>query len=196
VDFWQQQSSIPPAPRYINSLVVTGTVTQNVSIDPATGKSGVIKLATISFTNGVWFGVSPPVDAGLGFLYPESVFKLDLLAIPDPFIGNSIFPGFHAFDGSLVLVSTFGPNTPDYLVLAELGGIAPNVLAVDEGVTGTVELWGRIGSLELVEFRNPSSGEQILSEIPTTPIPEPSTYLQLLLGMGALVALRKAMLRR
>lgn len=179
----------------VNSLVITGTETQGVEIDPSTGKSGPIKLATFSFTNGTWYSVSPPNDPGLGSLYPESAFQFSLIATPDPFIGSSGFPGYHVFNGTLLLVTTFGPNTADYLVLPGLPAGAPSILAVDEGITGTVDLWGRIGSLEPLEFRNPSSGVQILSEIPTTPIPEPSTYLQMLLGIGALVAGRKAMRR-
>ena len=182
VEFWNEANGNPEGSR--NILALTGNVTSGVSIDPTTHKSDLFKLATLSFTNGSWFSVSgsasPPYDPGLGPLYPESYFAFSLTARPDPFIGQSGFPGYHVVNDKLVLQSTFGAGTPDHLYIS--GNPQLGAIAVDEGVTGSVELWGRIGSLELAEFRNPTAGVAL---IPPSSVPAPPTLW--LLGTGLLV---------
>jgi hypothetical protein len=184
VQFWNEVNGIREGSASI--LSITGNTTPGVTIDPATGKSDLFKLATIFFTNGNWFSVgdslSPPYDPGYGPLYPESLFDFSLNALPDPFIGNSAFPGRHVVNDALVLRSTFGAGTPDNLYIR--GNPQLGVIAVAEGVTGSVELWGRIGSLELEEFRNPSSGVTLLPPIETPAVPAPPTLW--LLGAGLL----------
>lgn len=63
--------------------------------------------------------------------------------------------------------------------------------------TGSVELVGRLGSLKLAVFQNPSGGAFLFPTVdPTTvaPIPEPGTVL--LFGSGLFVAVSKALGRR
>lgn len=52
------------------------------------------------------------------------------------------------------------------------------------------EVRGRLDSLRRLEYRNPVNG-RIVSETPTSPIPEPAVYLQLPQGLGATAAVRK-----
>ncbi len=181
VSFW---NSIDGAKQPVNALEIVGNVTQGVTLDPATHKSGLIKLATISFTNGDWFGVQPTYDPGLGPLYAESSFAFSQIARPDPFIGTSHYPGYQLLNETLVLTSTFGPATPDLLSFA--GSPFLGSVAVDEGATGTFEIWGRIGSLEPVELRNPSASVSLLAAVP-----EPESYAMLLAGLCLLGFMRR-----
>jgi hypothetical protein len=86
----------------------------------------------------------------------------------------------------LVLRSVAGAGTPDVLYFANTPGLG--AFSVAEGVTGSVEIWGRIGSLVPVELRNPSAGVTLI------PAPEPS--LGALLGAVALVAAGRRGMRR
>lgn len=192
VEFWTQEDAAPPGtpPSGVNRLSIVGGVQPGVTLDPVTRKSNTFRLATISFTNGSWYGSSPTFDPGLGPLYPDATFDFDLVAQSTPTLGVPTLrnPDRHVFYGSLVLTSTFGPNTPDYLQLFDTWTMTPSfassVLAVDEGITGSVELWGRIGSLEPMFFANASAGVQILSSLPVTPVPEPATVAMMLAGLA------------
>lgn len=191
IDFWTLEGNTPLAPGDISSLVFRSSVSSNITIDPVTRTSNLFKIATLEFTNGTWFGSRPAFDPGNGPLYAESVFGVSLTALPDPQIGTPTFPwGGHQWNGGLTLTSTFGPNTPDYLALTGTGSFPAGYFAVNEGMTGSIEVWGRLGSLLVLEYRNPVNGS-IVSEIPASPIPEPDVYLQLLLGLGLLAAVRK-----
>jgi len=191
IDFWTLEGSTPLLPGDINTLVFRPSASSNVVLDPLTHQSSLFKIATLEFTNGTWFGSSPPIDPGNGPLYTASVFGVSLTALPDPQIGTPTFAwGGHQWSGALTLTSTFGANTPDYLALTSLGTFPSGYFAVNEGATGSIEVWGRLGSLLALEYRNPVNGS-VVSEIPTSPVPEPVTYLQLLLGLGVLLASRK-----
>lgn len=191
VDFWIQNGDTPPAPGDINTLAFLPNTSTGVVLDPTTHLSSFFKIATISFTNGTWFGSTPPIDPGNGPLYATSVFGVSLIALPDPQIGTPTFPwGGHQWNGGLTLTSTFGPNTPDYIGLSGLGSFPSGYFSVAEGATGTVELWGQLGSLLVLEYRNPVNGA-IVSEIPTSPVPEPAAWLQMLAGLGLLAAGRR-----
>lgn len=191
IDFWTLEGSSPLPPSDVNTLVFRPNVSSNVVLDPLTHQSSLFKIATLEFTNGTWFGSSPPIDPGNGPLYTASVFGVSLTALPDPQIGTPTFPwGGHQWNGALTLTSTFGANTPDYLALTSLGTFPSGYFAVNEGATGSIEVWGRLGSLLALEYRNPVNGT-VVSEIPTSPVPEPAVYLQLLLGLGVLLASRK-----
>lgn len=179
VEFWNTVGGVDDNR---NLLRIDGTVTPGISIDPVTRKSQSFKLATITFTNGDWYATQPEIDPGNGPLYPQSVFAFSMFVTPDPFIGNSGFPGYHVLNDALVLVTTSGPGTPDYLYLGNNSGLG--VIAVQEGMTGTVDVWGRIGSVELTEFRNPSAGVEIMASIPASPVPEPGVLAMLLAGLG------------
>jgi len=118
--------------------------------------------------------------------------SFQLFAQPDPQIGTPTFSWrAHAYSGFLTLATASGPGTPDYLSISSFGTRPPGFLAVDEGTTGSVELWGRPVSVEFLEFRNPPNAT-IVSEIPT---PEPATGLQMLAGLGELAAARRFLRR-
>lgn len=156
-----------------NVLALGGTTTSGVEV-------GIpFHIATLSFTNGDWFSSSPQFDPGNGPLYPVSRFALTVTATADPLTGTEP----HVWTDTLLLVSTRGAGTPDNLFLENhplLGGIA-----IAEGTTGTAEVWGRLGSLQPVEFRNFTGGA---SAIP--PVPEPSTIL--LIGFGLPLIARRS----
>jgi hypothetical protein len=78
--------------------------------------------------------------------------------------------------------------------LSSLGSLLTGYFAVNEGATGSVEIWGQLGSLRVLEYRNPVNGS-IVSEIPTSAIPELAAYLQLLVGLGILAAGRRMLIR-
>jgi len=63
----------------------------------------------------------------------------------------------------------------------ELGSVG-----VFEGETGTIEIYGKFGSLDLVEFKNPTDQTLTSDSLPydSAPIPEPATVL--LFGLGLL----------
>lgn len=166
VEFWNRVDSSFDESH--NTIQLTGTVTPNVAV------GDLFHIATLWFTNGSWFLSSPPYDPGLGPLYPESRFAFSLVANGVPVIGG----GAHGWLDELVLRSVGGAGTPDILYFANTPGLG--AFSVAEGVTGSVEIWGRIGSLVPVELRNPSAGVTLI------PAPEPS--LAALLGSGALVA--------
>jgi hypothetical protein len=168
VEFWNRIESAFDENHSL--LQITGTITPDVAIDPNTQHSGLILLGTVSYQNGSWFGSQPFYNPGNGPLYGPSEFAFSLTATPVPFIGSGSGPS-HIWNDTLVLTSTFGAGTPDRLSFKnrpELG-----YADVNEGITGTFEIWGRIGSLEPVELRNGSAGVTLGA----TPIPEPATLL-------------------
>ena len=196
IDFWTVDGNTPLAASDINSLVFKPNVSHNVELDPVTHKSNLFKIATLEFTNGTWFGSTPTFDPGNGPLYVESIFGVSLGALPDPQIGTPTFPwGVHQWNGGLTLTSTFGPNTLDYVSLSGIGSFPSGYFAVNEGATGSIEIWGQLGSLLVVEFRNPVNG-RIVSEIPTSPVPEPSIYMQMLSGLALLFMAGRKMLAK
>jgi hypothetical protein len=184
VEFWNTVDGLPDG--LGNSLAISGTVTPGVSIDPATHRSDAFHLATMHYDNGSWFGSQPRYDPGLGPLYGVSRFAFALLAEPVPYIGTPTNPGgvsqYHFWNDTLVLTSTFGAGTPDLLTFENNPGLG--TVSVAEGIRGSFEIWGQIGSLEPVELRNASTGVTLLAAVP-----EPETYAMLMAGLG-LVLLR------
>ena len=74
-------------------------------------------------------------------------------------------------------------ESADYLYLASHPEM--QVVRIEEGSSGTVELWGRVGSLVPLFFANPTGGVQLVD---VTPIPEPEVCALMiagLLGVGA-----------
>ena len=158
----------------LNRLEIAGTTTPDVTL------GAVFHLATLSFTNGSWFSSAGlPYDPGNGSLYPEGLFSFSVTASAIPATGTEP----HIWADRLRLVSTRGAGTPDSLFLElnpQLGGIA-----VAEGATGTVEVWGTLGSLHPVEFRNPINAVLI-------PIPEPSMFMLIGIGLVPMLLARRA----
>jgi hypothetical protein len=179
IDFWTREGNAPLDPSDVNTLVFRPNVSSNVVL------GSLFKIATLEFTNGTWFGSTPPIDPGNGPLYELSVFGVSLTALPDPQIGTPTFQsGLHQWSGALTLTSTFGPGTPDYVSLSSLfGGSPAGYFAVNEGTTGSVEIWGKLGSLLVVEYRNPVNGS-VVDQI--SAVPEPETYAMMLAGLGLL----------
>jgi hypothetical protein len=180
VEFWNRVANTVDTAH--NMLTINGAVTPGVAIDPLTSRSNLILLATVVFLNGSWFGSEPAYDPGNGPLYGEGAFEFSLVAFPDPFIGSSGFPGYHVWNDTLMLVTTFGASRPDRLYFQNSSWLGP--VNVGEGVNGSFEIWGRIGSLEPVELRNPSAGITLGDG---SAVPEPSTLL--LAGLGLLTVL-------
>jgi hypothetical protein len=157
----------------VNTLTITGTTTSDVTL------GALFHIATISFTNGTWFSSEPLFDPGNGALYPVSEFSFVITASADPATGTEP----HVWEDTLRLVSTRGVGTPDNLFLAnhpQLGG-----MAIPEGATGSVEVWGKLGSLEPIELRNPTNASLIPAAVPEAP-----AFLNLLIGMGLLSSVR------
>jgi hypothetical protein len=122
------------------------------------------KLGTLSITNGIWFAQAR-VDVTFTTSSPLAAF-------------NSL-----SFSDSLVYISTPNSNLlpdgdPDHAANADvvsfqhhpgLGTIHVYELSAGLGNVGSVELWGRIGSLEPAFLANPSGALFLL------PVPEPAT---------------------
>jgi hypothetical protein len=174
IQFWNDYGGGPTG---VNVIDINGATTTGVTYDTTTHTSSLFRLATISFTNGSWFGSSPSYDPGYGELYGESHFAFSLIAKPDPFIGSSGFGTYHVWNDTIVLNSTFGAGTPDEFSFA----LSPwlGSILVDEGITGSVDVWGRIGSLEAVELRNPTAGITLVSAVP-----EAENYAMMIAGLA------------
>jgi hypothetical protein len=177
VEFWNQ--FVGGGGEAHNRLDITGTTTPNVAI------GDLFHIATLSFTNGDWFSSEPPFDPGNGPLYPVSEVSFVVTATANPATGTEP----HIWADTLRLVSTRGAGTPDNLFLTnhpQLGG-----LAIPEATTGSVEVWGRLGSLQPVEFRNPTNASLIPAAIPEAPM-----VLKLLTGMTLAPLLQAWRVRR
>jgi hypothetical protein len=147
-------------------------------------------LGTISLQNGVWFATDP-----------IHTFTIELTThSTDPALDG------HTFSDTIVLnvtpnaIGTYPPeNNADIYTFAnhpELGSI--RVLEADDGNPfGTVQLFGKIGSLDPTRLANPAGGVFLspsLDPFPppgTTPTPEPGPFVLLVSGLvtGALTRL-------
>jgi hypothetical protein len=136
------------------------------------------KLGTITLTNGIFF-FQAAVDIAVSTASDSSAFD-----------GKS-------FTDTLRYVVT--PNTgtdednADYAYFAgrpDLGQIRVYEAASPFPNTGSIELWGKVGSLTPTEFRNASGGVFL------QPVPEPSTYALLAFGLALLGFLERRRSRR
>jgi len=160
VEFKDRQIGLPfEAP---NLLSFTG-----VSNTPTPQPTDAFKLGTLTITNGIFF--------------PQANFDITVrVSSGDPF-----FDG-RSFSDTLHYVAVFLAGDPvvnaqanaDYVELLgwpQLGRIYVYEAASGLGNTGTVDLYGRAGSLVPLYFANPTGG----AFIQTTAIPEPATWIML-----------------
>jgi PEP-CTERM motif len=129
--------------------------------------SEAFQLGTISLTNGIFFF--------------QAAVDITVTTSSD----NATFDA-KSFNDTLQYVVT--PNTgtdevnADYAFFVgrpDLGQIRVYEAASAFPNTGSIELWGRVGSLIPTEFRNASGGVFVQA------IPEPATYALMLLGLAA-----------
>lgn len=199
VDFW-----ISTGPREnLNSVVFTPADPQGYNGTP--GEE--FRIGTFTFQNGGWFGTTPYDDPVLGpqiYTLPSSLFRFTVTATINDATGN--ITSTHTFTDLLKLTVT-GPTwanpTPvedaDYLSflgrpdLGVVGAFESSNLPAGGSTEGSIDMYGRIGSLVPTRFANPQ-GLVLASEIPTTPIPEPQTWALMLaglVGIGASVKRRR-----
>jgi hypothetical protein len=105
--------------------------------------------------------------------FDDKLFKDTLMYIVTP--NNGISPGDDADYAFFV-------GRPD------LGEIRVYEAASGLGNTGSIELWGRVGSLIPTEFRNATGGVFLN---PFTAVPEPNAVLLLAAGLLGLVNRRR-----
>jgi hypothetical protein len=193
VDLW-----IGTGPREnLNSLVFTPADPQGYNGTP--GEE--FRIGTFTFQNGGWFGTTPYNDPVLGeqtYALPPSRFQFTVTATVSDATGNAT--STHTFTDVLELLVT-GPtwNNPlpeddaDYLSfvgrrdLGYVGAFESSNLPPGGSTEGSIDMFGRIGSLVPTRFANPQ-GMVLASEIPTAPIPEPHTWALMLAGLAGIWA--------
>ena len=153
--------------------------TPAVSAVPA-APDGSFKFGTFGITNGIFFF--------------EATFAMTFTtASSDPnFDGKTFSDILHYVVTPNNGVSAF--DDADYIFLENNPGLDPPAVRINEGSSGTVELWGKVGSLDPLFFANPTGGVQLFQ---TTPIPEPEVLALMLVGLlGVGVAARRERRRR
>jgi hypothetical protein len=139
------------------------------------GDGSPFKFGTLTITNGIFF-----FEANFDVTFTTSASD------GNPTYDNKTF--------SDTLRYTVTPNTGSdadnadtvkFLNHPDLRGF-PTVFEAgsSRGNTGTVELWGTVGSLDPLFFANPTGGVVIQSAVAA--VPEPSHWLLMLAGMAAL----------
>jgi len=161
------------------------------AVDVAVG--GEFLLGTFSFLNGEWWAASPIHD-----------FTMEMVTHSSDGALNG-----HVFSDTLILNITFngGPpeNKADFFYFAgrpDLGSM--RVYENQDGLSnyGTVELYGKIGSLIPTRFANPTGGvflDPSIDPFPFQPatVPEPSTLgmvslALIMFGVGCIYHRRRA----
>jgi hypothetical protein len=201
--------------RYDN--VAPGSIGENLlSFAPAAftnvGVGQPFLLGTLTYKNGFWFGAGDTPASNI-----PSVFSFSITTIADgPFAQTTTGIITNVVNQLPLAVDQI--DTPsewlaeaDWIYVTETAGgnlgIPLGALRVYDNccrptgftTVGSIELWGRFGSLDLVELRNPQGGVFTTSigaldpGGPVAPaIPEPSSWAMLIAGFG----LTGAVLRR
>ena len=124
------------------------------------------KLGTITLTNGIFFF--------------QAAVDITVSTASD----NSMFDG-KSFSDTLQYIVTSNTGTDEdnadyayFIGRPELGQIRVYEAASAFPNTGSIELWGKVGSLTPTGFRNAFGGVFL------QPVPEPSTYALLALGLA------------
>lgn len=154
------------------------TNTIQFSAAQATGiaRGDVFRLGTFSVTNGSWYS---PLNGGLDPV--EIGFRIRTRSA-DPLLDGHEFQGTLGYATYASVGGTALENADAYWIVErpELGAAR-----VFELQSGSFELYGHIGSLEVDGFGNPSGGVILTASIEA--IPEPSTCALLTLGFGWVV---------
>ena len=162
--------------------------------DPANVNVGdVFRLGSFTFTNGTWF---------------------DTIALTFSLTTHSANAALdnHVFAGTMDLV--VNPNvlgdpylSADYFYIAErpdLGSVRVFEKAIqppgNPGFTGTVDLYGQIGSLIPTSFANPSGAAFLSPSVSSDPmvgaVPEPGTLSAMAMGLACLAFVARTTKRR
>jgi len=133
---------------------------------PATA-DGVFEFGTLTLTNGIFFN--------------QASFDVTFTTVSsDPLFNGRTFGDTITYVVTPNLgVSNF--DDADYIEVRnhpELGRVHVDEAGSPLGNTGTVELWGRVGSLDPLFFANPTGGVAL----DVAAVPEPSEWLLMLAG--------------
>jgi hypothetical protein len=137
---------------------------------------GVFEFGTLTITNGIFFN--------------QASFDVTFTTVSS----DANFNGRTFSDTiSYVVTPNLGVSTfddADYIEVMNHPALGhPHVL---EGGSGTVELWGRVGSLDPLFFANPTGGVELDM---TAPVPEPSEWLLMLAGLAGMATVTRSRLR-
>ncbi|MDA8133867.1 MAG: choice-of-anchor K domain-containing protein [Desulfobacteraceae bacterium] len=173
--FRGQRRFEPPCPEIIfGSSVLRFEASENSNY--AVGEEFL--LGTLTFTNGIWNS----------FVHGEgSAFSFTITASSE---SANLYD--QVFSGTLMMFTNINSaDSPeeraDWFYIQEKPGLGSvRVFEFSDGdSTGTVELWGAFGSLDLVELKNPGGGAFLDSSITPdiSPVPEPSTIMLFCFGI-------------
>jgi hypothetical protein len=187
-DVLQGELALPPGTTSVEFKVADGfggfllpsvlSWTPAVSAVPST-PDGSFLFGTFGITNGVFFF--------------EATFDMTFTTV-------SSDPDFDGKTFSDTVHYVVTPNTgatdfdnADYIYLENHPDLIPPQVRINEGSSGTVELWGKVGSLDPLFFANPTGGVQLFQ---TTPIPEPEVFALMLAGLLGVGAASRRQRRR